>query len=138
MKLAKILEWILLGLSVVLLIAFFVMPHNAASDAAVDAFIIWSYVLLFAAIAIVVVFLLKDVFSSKKGLITFLGLIVGIVVLVGISYVLAKGGEVATSVEYTEGVSKFTDTVLNITYIMFAGSIVALIATGVVNAIRNR
>ena len=138
MKLAKILEWILLGLSVVLLVAFFVMPHNAASDAAVNAFIIWSYVLLFAAIAIVVVFLLKDVFSSKKGLITFLGLIVGVVVLVGISYVLAKGGEVATSVEYTEGVSKFTDTILNITYIMFAGSIVALIATGVVNAIRNR
>lgn len=138
MKLAKILEWILLGLSLVLLVAFFVMPHDVASDPAVNLFIVWAYVLLFAAIALVVVFLLKDVFSSKKSLVSFLLLLVGIVVLIAASYFLAKGGEVATSAPYTEQVSKLSDTVLNLTYIMFGASVLALIVTGVMNAIRNR
>ena len=138
MKLAKILEYVLLGLSAILLVAFFMMPHNTASDQVVNIYLVWTYVLLFATLVILLLFLFIKTFSSKKGILGFLLLVVGVVVLCGISYVLAKGGPVPTNVPYTEQVSKLTDASLILTYILIAGSVVALLGSSLVNAIRNR
>ena len=46
MKLAKYLKWVLLGISAILLVLFFALPHNNASDPILDTFLIWSYVLV--------------------------------------------------------------------------------------------
>ena len=138
MKLAKYLKWILLGISAILLVVFFVMPHDNASDSIVDVFIYWTYVLVAISIVLVLVFLLADVSKSKKSLFTFLALIIGAVALVAVCWLLAPGGEVHTSVDYTPMASKLTDTALFVTYALVAATILTMVVTGVRNAIKNR
>lgn len=138
MKLAKYLKWILLGISAILLVVFFLLPHNTASDAIVDTYIFWAYVLVAISIVLVLAFLLIDVSKTKKSLITFLALIVGAVALVVICWLLAPGGEVMTSVDYTPKVSKFSDAALYVTYAMVAASIAAILWSAISNAIKNR
>ena len=138
MKLAKYLKWILLGISAILLVVFFLLPHNTTSDPMVDTYIIWAYVLVAIALVLVLFFLLLDVSKSKKSLITFIALIVGAVVLVAACWLLAPGGEVATNATYTPKVSKFSDAALYVTYAMVAASIIAIIWSAISNAIKNR
>jgi len=136
--LARILELILLGISAVLLVTFFVMPHDTASDPIVNTYLYWTYCLFAVAVVLLIVLQLAKTFSTKKGAIGFVVLIIGIAVLVGISFLLAPGGEVNTSVEYTESVSKFSDAALILTYILGGGAILALLWSIVKNAISNR
>lgn len=138
MKLAKYLKWILLGLSAILLVVFFLMPHETASDPIIDTYIIWAYILVAIALVLVLAFLLIGVSKSKKSLIAFLALIVGAVALVAICWFLAPGGEVATNVDYTMKESKFSDAALYVTYVMVAASILAIICSAISNAIKNR
>ncbi len=134
MKLARILELILLGISAVLLVLFFTSPHDTASDPIVNTYLYWTYILFFVALALLVIFQLIQIFSSKRGIINFVLLLVGIAVLVGLSFVLAKGGPVNTSVAYTESVSKFSDAALILTYILGGAAIVALLWSVIKNA----
>ena len=138
MKLARILELILLGISAVLLVLFFTSPHDTASDPIVNTYLYWTYILFFVALALLVIFQLIQIFSSKRGIINFVLLLIGIAVLVGLSCVLAKGGPVNTSVAYTESVSKFSDAALILTYILGGAAIVALLWSVIKNAITNR
>jgi len=138
MKLARILELILLGISAVLLVLFFTSPHDTASDPIVNTYLYWTYILFFVALVLLVIFQLAQIFSTKKGIINFVLLIVGIAALVGISFALAKGGEVNTSVAYTPAVSKFSDAALILTYILAGGAILALLWSIIKNAITNR
>ncbi|MBO4764836.1 MAG: hypothetical protein J5508_03895 [Bacteroidales bacterium] len=138
MKLARILELILLGISAVLLVLFFTSPHDTASDPIVNTYLYWTYILFFVALVLLVIFQLIQIFSSKRGIINFVLLLVGIAVLVGLSFVLAKGGPVNTSVAYTESVSKFSDAALILTYILGGAAIVALLWSVIKNAITNR
>ncbi|MBR0533144.1 MAG: hypothetical protein IJK19_00440 [Bacteroidales bacterium] len=131
---ARILELILLGISAVLLVLFFTSPHDTASDPIVNTYLYWTYILFFVALALLVIFQLIQIFSSKRGIINFLLLIVGIAILVGLSFVLAKGGPVNTSVAYTESVSKFSDAALILTYILGGAAIVALLWSVIKNA----
>ena len=138
MKLAKYLKWILLGISAILLVVFFLLPHNTASDPMVDTYIIWAYVLVAIALILVLAFLLIDVSKTKKSLFTFLALIVGAILLVAVCWLLAPGGEVATNADYTSKVSKFSDAALYVTYAMVAASILAILWSAISNAIKNR
>ena len=90
MKLAKYLKWILLGISAILLVVFFLLPHNTTSDPMVDTYIIWAYVLVAIALVLVLAFLLIDVSKSKKSLLTFILLIVGVCVLVAACWLPAE------------------------------------------------
>lgn len=138
MKLAKYLKWIRLGISAILLVVFFLLPHNTASDAMVDTYIIWAYILVAISLVLVLAFLLIDVSKTKKSLITFLALIVGAIALVAICWLLAPGGEVMTNADYTPQVSKFSDAALYVTYVLVAASIIAIVASAINNAIKNR
>lgn len=138
MKLAKYLKWILLGISAILLVVFFLLPHNTASDPMVDTYIIWAYVLVAIALILVLAFLLIDVSKTKKSLFTFLALIVGAILLVAVCWLLAPGGEVATNAAYTPKDSKFSDAALYVTYAMVAASILAILWSAISNAIKNR
>ena len=80
MKLAKYLKWVLLGISAILLVVFFLLPHNSTSDAMVDTYICWAYILVAITLILVLAFLLIDVSKSKKSLISFLAIIVGAVI----------------------------------------------------------
>ena len=138
MKLAKYLKWVLLGISAILLVVFFLLPHNTASDPMVDTYIIWAYILVAITLVLVLAFLLIDVSKTKKSLFTFLALIVGAVVLVAVCWLLAPGGEVATNASYTPKVSKFSDAALYVTYAMVAASVIAIVWSAISNAIKNR
>lgn len=138
MKLAKYLKWVLLGISAILLVVFFLLPHNTASDPMVDTYIIWAYILVAITLLLVLAFLLIDVSKSKKSLITFIALIVGACLLVAACWLLAPGGEVFTNAPYTPKESKFSDAALYVTYAMVAASIVAIIWSAISSAIKNR
>jgi hypothetical protein len=138
MKLARILELILLGISAVLLVLFFTSPHDTASDPIVNTYLYWTYILFFVALALLVIFQLIQIFSSKRSIINFVLLLIGVAILVGLSFVLAKGGPVNTSVAYTESVSKFSDAALILTYILGGAAIVALLWSVIRNAFTNR
>ena len=138
MKLAKYLKWVLLGISAILLVVFFLLPHSTASDPMVDTYIIWAYILVAITLLLVLVFLLIDVSKTKKSLFTFLALIVGAVVLVAVCWLLAPGGEVMTNATYTPKVSKFSDAALYVTYAMVIASIAAIIWSAISSAIKNR
>ena len=56
MKLARILELILLGISAVLLVVFFTSPHDTASDPIVNTYLYWTYILFFVALVLLVIF----------------------------------------------------------------------------------
>lgn len=138
-KLPKIIELVLLVLSVVVIVAFFVMPHSVATDPAIEMYLYWAYFLIALSIVTLVGFLLAKTFSSKKGILKLVGLLVGVVALVGVSFVLAKGGmDVPTSAAYTEQTSKFCEATLIMLYIVIGASLVTLVGTSVFNAIRNR
>ena len=137
-KLPKIIELVLLVLSVVVIVAFFVMPHAVATDAAIEMYLYWAYFLVALSVLVLLGFLLAKTFSSKKGIFRLLALLAGVVVLVGVSFLLSKGGDIPTSVAYTEQTSKFCDTALHMLYIMLGASVVALFGTAIFNAIRNR
>ena len=138
MKLAKYLKWILLGVSAILLVVFFLLPHSTTSDVMVDTYIIWAYILVAIALVLVLAFLLIGVSKSKKSLLTFLALIVGAIALVAVCWLLAPGGEVFTNADYTPKESKFSDAALYVTYAMVAASILAIVWSAISNAIKNR
>lgn len=138
MKLAKYLEFILLGLSAVLIVVFFVMPHETASDAIVDTYLYWAYALVVIAVVTLLGFALAKTFSTKKGILNLVLLLVGVVVLVGVSYFLAPGTPAPTSVKATPGELKLTDTIIILTYILIGASIVSLLGTTILKAIKNR
>ncbi len=138
MKLPRYIEYILFAVSIIVTIAFFIMPHTVADDSSVGMFIVWAYILLALAIVLLVFFQLVKTFKSPKALKRFLFLILGTVVLIGISYLLAPGSPVAVNKAVSAGTLKFTDTALILTYFVFGGAILALIITSIMSAIRNR
>ena len=73
---------------------------------------------------------------SKPALIEF----VAVVVVVGIVYAVSSGAPAVGYVgkEVSQMTLKLTDTVLNLTYILCAVTVLAIIGGGVYNAIRNK
>lgn len=138
MKVSKILKWVLLGIGLLLWVVFLILPHKYADDPVVNPYVMWVYVLAVVAVLLVIIFLLINVFKSKKSLFRFLGLILGTVVLLAICWLLASDVLAPTSVEHTHGVAKFTDATIILTYILIGATLLSLLVTAVISAIKNR
>lgn len=93
-----------------------------------DVLLGWSYILLFAAILILVILSVINMAGNPKALKKTGLLLILTVALVVISYVLASGEPVAVNIATppTAGMLKMTDTLLILTYILLAGSFVAM------------
>ena len=143
MKYEKIIKWVLAVLFVVgIVFSFygFAVGFESNGNAPVDNILYCAYT--FAAITILAVLfgviVIGGINNPKSLLKLGLGL-VAIVAIVALAYVLAPG---TPAVGYlgepvSDGTLKLTDTVLNLTYLLFGAAILSLIVGWIVGATRK-
>ncbi len=143
MKYEKIIKWVLVALFVIGVVASFygfAVGFEQNGNAPVDVMLYCAYA--FALIAILAVLfgvvVIGGINNPKSLLKLGLG-VVAIAVIIGGAYMLAPG---TPAVGYlgepvSDGTLKLTDTVLNLTYLLFGGAIAALIAGWVIGATRK-
>ena len=139
----KILELVLIVISVILLVWGFVkgFPATVADDnGTVDPLLWWAAIMIgLALVAILVVGLIIAIKNNPKVLVRYGLILLGIAALCLVCYLLAKGNPaIGLTTEQPDFMTlKLTDSVLNLTYIVGAASILAIIVGDVVMAIRN-
>ena len=143
MKYEKIIKWVLVALFIVgVVFSFygFAVGFESNGNAPVDNILYCAYA--FAAVAIAAVLfgvLVIGGMNNPKSLLKLLLGVVAIAAVVAVAYVLAPG---TPAVGYlgdpvSDGTLKLTDTILNLTYLLFGGAIVALVVGWVVGATRK-
>ena len=143
MKYEKIIKWILVALFVVgVVFSFygFAVGFESNGNAPVDNMLYCAYA--FAAITILAVLFGVVVIggmNNPKSLLKLLAGLVAIAAIVAVAYVLAPG---TPAVGYlgepvSDGTLKLTDTVLNLTYLLFGGALLALVVGWIVGATRK-
>lgn len=129
-KLVKIAAIIISVLSVIFL-GLLMANSDAEDNSWVSPLIYISYFILAACIAVVLIFVLKNLFSNKDNLkrtLISVGLFLGVVL---ISYILADSSEVTANGEvFSSSTSKWVSTGLNVFYILGLAAIVSMVWTG--------
>ena len=141
-KIVKWISWALLIISVVLAVWAFTRFGGSGEGAAVETMLYWAYaMLILALIAVLCIGLYITAKTNPKSLVRIGIAIAGAAVLCLVAYLLASGkpalGFTGTTPP-TAGELKLTDTVLNLTYILGAGAIVAIIAGEIISGILNK
>ena len=143
MKYAKIIKWILAVLFVVgIVFSFygFLVGFESNGNAPVDNMLYCAYAFALITIAAVVfgVVVIGGI-NNPKSLLKLLAGLVAIVAVVAVAYVLAPG---TPAVGYlgepvSDNTLKLTDTMLNLTYFLFGGALLALLARWIIGATRK-
>ena len=143
MKYGKIIKWVLAALFVVgVVFSFygFAVGFESNYNAPVDNMLYCAYAYAAATIAAVLfgVVVIGGINNPKSLLWLFVGLVVVAAVIAG-AYMLAPG---TPAVGYlgepvSDATLKLTDTMLNLTYLLFGGSILALVAGWIIGATRK-
>ena len=142
--LIKIIELVLIVISVAILVWGFVkgFPAQVADDnGTVDPLLYWTYIMLgLALVAVLLVGLFIAIKNNPKVLVRYGLILLGIAALCLVCYLLAKGNPaIGLTTDQPDFMTlKLTDSVLNLTYIVGAASILAIIVGEVVMAIRNK
>ena len=143
MKYDKIIKWVLVALFVVgVVLSFlgFAVGFEKGGNAPVDVMLYCAYA--YALIAILAVVFGVVVIGGMNDPKSLLKLGIGLAAIAAIvagAYLLAPG---TPAVGYlgepvSDSTLKLTDTILNLTYLLFGGSIVALIAGWIIGATRK-
>ena len=142
----KIIKWVLAILFVVGVVfsvyGFIVGWPATVNDATLPVELALGCAYAFLAIAILAVVLGVVVIggiNNPKSLLKLLAGLLAIVAVVAVAYVLAPG---TPAVGYlgdpvSDGTLKLTDTMLNLTYFLFGGALLALVAGWVIGATRK-
>ena len=143
MKYEKIIKWILAVLFVVgIVFSFygFLVGFETNGNAPVDNMLYCAYAFALITIAAVVfgVVVIGGI-NNPKSLLKLLAGLLAIVAVVAVAYVLAPG---TPAVGYlgdpvSDGTLKLTDTMLNLTYFLFGGALLALVAGWIIGATRK-
>jgi len=139
-KVVKIVEWALIAISLVVILYGVFAGFTSRDGLAIDLMLYWAYTLVaISLIAIVILGIGASAVRSRKSAITLAAVLVGTVAIIAIAYVLAPGADAMGLVgeQPTQSVLKFTDTVLNLTYLACGAAILAIVASAIVNAIRK-
>ena len=137
-KIVKIMLWVLMIVSTGITAWGYAVGFN---DASVDTLLYWAYVLVVVGIVAAIIFgITISIINNPKNVIKMAIELVAVVVVVGAVYLLSSGAPAVGYVgkEVSTMTLKLTDTVLNLTYILCAVTILAIIGGGVYNAIRNK
>ena len=143
MKYEKIIKWVLVALfviGVVLSVLGFAIGFEVRGDAPVDIMLYCAYAYaLIAILAVLFGVVVIGGMNEPKSLIKLGVGIVAIAVIIVLAWMLAPG---TPAVGYlgepvSEGTLKLTDTVLNLTYLLFGGSLIALVAGWIIGATRK-
>ena len=143
MKYDKLIKWLLALLFVVgIVFSFygFAVGFETNGNAPVDNMLYCAYA--FAAIAILAVILGVVVIGGINNPKSLLKLLLGLGVIAGViavAYVLAPGTPAVGYIgpEVPAGTLKLTDTLLNLTYLLFGASLLSLVIGWVVGATRK-
>ena len=143
MKYEKIIKWILVALfivGIVFSVYGFIVGFESNGNAPVDNLLYCTYAYAGIALLAVVfgVVVIGGINNPKSLLKLGLGL-VAIAAVIAVAYVLAPG---TPAVGYlgdpvSDGTLKLTDTILNLTYLLFGGSLLALVAGWIIGATRK-
>ena len=143
MKYEKIIKWVLAVLFVVgIVFSFygFLVGFESNGNAPVDNMLYCAYAFALITVAAVVfgVVVIGGI-NNPKSLLKLLAGLVAIVAVVAIAYVLAPG---TPAVGYlgdpvSDNTLKLTDTMLNLTYFLFGGALLALVAGWIIGATRK-
>ena len=143
MKYEKIVKWVLAALfavGVVFSFYGFAVGFESNGNAPVDNMLYCAYAFALTTILAVVfgVVVIGGINNPKSLLWLFVGLVVVAAVIAG-AYMLAPG---TPAVGYlgepvSDATLKLTDTMLNLTYLLFGGSILALVAGWIIGATRK-
>ena len=141
-KIVKWISWALLIISVVLAVWAFTRFGGSGEGAAVETMLYWAYaMLILALVAVLCIGLYITAKTNPKSLVRIGLAIAGAAVLCLVAYLLASGKPAlgfTGATPPTAGELKLTDTVLNLTYILGAGAIVAIIAGEIISGILNK
>ena len=143
MKYEKIVKWVLallFAVGVVFSFYGFAVGFESNGNAPVDNMLYCAYAFALVAVLAVAfgVVVIGGINNPKSLLKLLLGLVV-IAAVIAVTYVLAPG---TPAVGYlgepvSDGTLKLVDTVLNLTYFLFGGALLALVAGWVIGAIRK-
>ena len=140
-KIAKWISWALLLISVGLSVWAFTQYGGSGKEGAVETLLYWAYAMLI--LALIAVFCIGIYVTAKndpKSLVRIGIALAAAAALCLVAYLLASG---APALNYsgsklpTAGELKLTDTVLNLTYILGAAAIAAIVAGEVISGIRK-
>ena len=141
-KIFKWISWALLLISVGLAVWAFTRFNGSGEDAAVETLLYWAYaMLIIALVAVLCIGLYISATTNPKSLVRIGLAIAAAAVLCLIAYFLASGKPAlgfTGATPPTAGELKLTDTVLNLTYILGAGAIVAIVAGEIISGILNK
>ena len=141
-KIVKWISWALLIISVGLSVWAFTRFGGSGKEAAVETMLYWAYaMLIFALVAVLCIGLFVTAKTNPKSLVRIGVALAGVAALCLVAYLLASGKPAlgfTGATPPTAGELKLTDTVLNLTYILGAGAIVAIIAGEIISGILNK
>ena len=141
MKLNKIFKWVMVAL---IIISFSVLIWGFTQGfggSAVDTLLYWTYGMLgLALFCVIILGLIVGTKNNPKSLIKIGIILVGVAALCLVAYLLAKGDPAIgyTGVPVTGSTLKLTDTILNLTYIVGAAAIAAIIVGEIRMAIASK
>ena len=141
-KIFKWISWALLLISVVLAVWAFTRFGGSGEGAAVETMLYWAYaMLIIALVAVLCIGLYITATTNPKSLVRIGIALAAAAVLCLVASLLASGKPAlgfTGATPPTAGELKLTDTVLNLTYILGAGAIVAIIAGEIISGILNK
>ena len=142
-KYEKIIKWVLallFAVGVVFSFYGFAVGFETNGNAPVDNMLYCAYAFaLVAVLAVVFGVVVIGGINNPKSLLKLLLGLVAIAAVIAVAYVLAPG---TPAVGYlgepvSDGTLKLVDTVLNLTYFLFGGALLALVGGWVIGAIRK-
>ena len=135
----KIIKIALIVIGLLSAVLWYMLPSSdmpaaeAAQSGAMNGMFIITYILLGIAVVAALLFTLKNLFSNPQGLKKTLFVVVGLAIVVGISYVLSSGTDVAP--EYmamsSESTVKKIGMGLNVFFILTVVAVALMVLPGV-------
>lgn len=141
MKLNKIIKWGMVALIVVSVALLIWGFSNDFGGNAVDVLLYWTYCMIgLAVFSWVVIGLIVGTKNNPKSLLKIGAILVGVAVLCGLAWLLAKGEPALgySGPAISGGTLKLTDTILNLTYIVGGAAILAILVGEIRMAIASR
>ncbi|MBQ0024144.1 MAG: hypothetical protein KBT00_00255 [Bacteroidales bacterium] len=135
MKLLKYIEYALLIISLIVFVIG-LTTISTESSPALNIYLVWTYILVAAALIFTIGFPLVKAFSDKKSLKKLIILVVAAIVVFGGIYLIAPGKAIDVNTVVSEGTFKFADAALYICYLFVGASVVALIWSAAHKAIK--
>ncbi len=135
----KIVKIALIVVGLISAVLWYLLPDSdmpaaeAAQSGPMNFMFVITYVLLGIAVVTALLFTIKNLFSNPQGLKKTLFVLVGLAVVVGISYVLSSGTDVGESYKEmaSEGTIKNIGMGLNVFFILTAAAVLLMVVPGV-------